>query len=311
VLVLVVSPTAKDPAQASVPGTNGDIAFVDLVDGVDHVFTINTSGFDQKDLGPGSLPAWSPDGKKIAFVRSNRIYVMNANGSNATNLSGANTGDTQPAWSPEGARIAFVHAGRVWVMLANGTHRHVIASNDVPDSGPAWSPDGREIVVARCCFHSRQFGDFGQIQGMAPDGTHQRVLFGARRGEKEHGAGVCGTGPRQPDWSPSGDELTFANNADAPNGGSSSIHHGVVPLGKHRPFPSQASEGPVNGSFNSDPSWSPDGTLVVYTSINADKHPCDDLDHVEIHIMSACSCHDGDLTLAKGREPAWQPVPNA
>jgi len=55
------------------------------------------------------MSVWSPDDKKIAFVSdrdgSQEIYVMNADGSNASRLTDA--GGIQPTWSPDGARIAF------------------------------------------------------------------------------------------------------------------------------------------------------------------------------------------------------------
>jgi len=51
-----------------------------------------------------SEPTWSPDGSKIAFVRKDGIYVMNADGSGQRRLTDAGGG---PAWSPDGSKIAF------------------------------------------------------------------------------------------------------------------------------------------------------------------------------------------------------------
>ena len=57
-------------------------------------------------------PAWSPDGKRIAFT-SNRdgnyeIYVMNADGTGLRNLTRHPAQDNYAAWSPDGKRIAFI-----------------------------------------------------------------------------------------------------------------------------------------------------------------------------------------------------------
>lgn len=58
-------------------------------------------------------PAWSPDGSRIAFMRSNRsdyawdIYVMNSDGSDLRRLTDFPGYDGNPAWSPDGTLIAF------------------------------------------------------------------------------------------------------------------------------------------------------------------------------------------------------------
>ena len=59
----------------------------------------------------GSGPAWSPDGRRIAFHSKRdgnpEIYVMNADGSGVTRLTYNGARDLVTAWSPDGRRIAF------------------------------------------------------------------------------------------------------------------------------------------------------------------------------------------------------------
>ena len=56
-------------------------------------------------------PAWSPDGKQIAFASNpdgnSDIYIMDANGTNLTQITHNDADDLEPAWSPDGKQIAF------------------------------------------------------------------------------------------------------------------------------------------------------------------------------------------------------------
>lgn len=102
---------------------------------------------DTPIVGPGS-PAWSRDGKLIAFdvyngsTANSRMYLINADGSNLRELGIGN----MPTFSPDGQRIAFSWDGKgVGVMNVDGTQREVLESNGW---GAQWSPDGR-IAYAR------------------------------------------------------------------------------------------------------------------------------------------------------------------
>ena len=61
--------------------------------------------------GHDTRPQWSPDGKKIAFISSRdgaaQIYLMPAQGGNATKLTSLSTGADNEKWSPDGKTIAF------------------------------------------------------------------------------------------------------------------------------------------------------------------------------------------------------------
>ena len=76
-----------------------------------------------------AAPAWSPDGRKIAFASerdgNSEIYLMNADGSGQRSLTRNLAYDGDPAWSPDGQKITFVsnRDGRyaVYVMNADGS----------------------------------------------------------------------------------------------------------------------------------------------------------------------------------------------
>src|SRR2546426_899413 len=124
------------------------------------------------------LPAWSPDGAKIAFVSDRdgyndnyEIYVMNADGSSVTRLTNSPGYDLVPAWSPDGTRIAFA-SGRdgnheIYVMNADGSGVTRLTRSRGSDTSPAWSPDGTKIAFVTANY---------EIYVMNPDGSGQTSI---------------------------------------------------------------------------------------------------------------------------------------
>ena len=102
-------------------------------------------------------PSWSPDGREIAFSRSEnrglpQIYIMDNRGGNAIPISGDYFNDRHPAWSPDGRRIAFVHSRAlgqpaIYTMNVNGGNR-LRLSDCHAESRPTWSPDGTQIAYS-------------------------------------------------------------------------------------------------------------------------------------------------------------------
>ena len=107
----------------------------------------------QVDWKDGS-PAWSPDGKRIAFYSERdgnaEIYVMNADGTAVTRLTNSTADEGYPSWSPDGKRIAFMRrTGRteLFTMNADGSDQKPLLTVDKGDAiDPRWSPDGARIV---------------------------------------------------------------------------------------------------------------------------------------------------------------------
>lgn len=54
-----------------------------------------------------SIPRWSPDGKRIAFVTGGQIWTMERDGGGKRKISNISTGAANPVWSPDGRMIAF------------------------------------------------------------------------------------------------------------------------------------------------------------------------------------------------------------
>jgi Tol biopolymer transport system component len=148
-----------------------------------------------------AMPAWSPDGRRIAFVswrdRNFEIYIMNADGSGLTKLTDNPARDYHPTWSPDGQRIAFASERdgnfEIYVMNADGSGKVNITNNPAHDRSPEWSPDGEWIA-----FHSYRDGDT-EIYLMKPDGS-QVVRLTENPGEDQY-----------PAWSPDGQRIAFSS----------------------------------------------------------------------------------------------------
>ena len=132
------------------------------------------------DRGPAFDLTWSPDGRKLAFVRHGTafgkpIYVVNADGSGLRNLTPRPQGaNTRPAWSPNGRKLAFVSDrdgnSEVYVMNADGSGQRNLTRKPAYDADPAWSPDGRKLA-----FVSNRDGRY-QVYVMNADGSGQRLV---------------------------------------------------------------------------------------------------------------------------------------
>jgi TolB protein len=140
-------------------------------------------------------PAWSPDGKRIAFVRRNRVYVVRADGTGARPLHPDRLEQSSPAWSPDGRRVSFwrgqVDRGGICVVGVDGRGFRRLVGNADLSSGGSWSPDGRRVAFARNY----------DVWVVGADGSGVRQL--SRRGRPGLVAFY------DPAWSPDGRRIAF------------------------------------------------------------------------------------------------------
>lgn len=115
-------------------------------------------------------PVESPDGKRLAFSAMTHLYTMDLPKGKAQRLTSGDAREFQPAWSPDGKWIAYVTwnngDGELWkVPSGGGTPVHLSKTNGVY-SNPVWSPDGTRIVFLRGNAYDRENSEFdgGQTQ---------------------------------------------------------------------------------------------------------------------------------------------------
>jgi TolB protein len=307
--------TGVSPALGAFPGDNGKIAFDSDRDGGDRdVWTMSPNGRNQINLTANSeaedtSPSWRADGKKIAFMSDretptnptppgspgpdSEILVMDADGSNQTQITFNALDDEGPGWSPDGKRIVFQRdfdpvRGQadydIFTMRANGVdERNLTNSPGIQDFDPEWSPDGRRIA-----FASDRDGD-AEIYTIKPNGSGVRQLT------------FNGQFDGQPSWSPDGRKIAFASRRDA-----------VPETPRQFEIYTMRADGrdqtrlTFDDLFDEFPAWSSDGRQIAFLS----GRDSDMTLNGEIFAMRADGSKQVNRTnnLAFDRTPDWQPL---
>ena len=161
-LAVAVASAAAAAAEASFPGGNGRIAY--SAQGEPRaIHTMNASGGDDRQLtrnGSARNPAWSADGRLIAFDRAPggddepaQLYVMRANGRHKQRVATGELDARNPWWSPNGNRLVFQACPRdsecekesIFVVRRSGGRPRQIAAEG---ADPVWAPNGRWIAYS-------------------------------------------------------------------------------------------------------------------------------------------------------------------
>ena len=109
-------------------------------------------------------PAWSPDGKQIAFDNGIRLFVVSASGGLPRPLLPDDVNGIEPSWSPDGASLLFTswppwrHPRICKFDLKTGQRQLIPGSEDFEYS--QWSPNGRYIAASNRKDHKLMLFDF-------------------------------------------------------------------------------------------------------------------------------------------------------
>ncbi len=233
---------------------NGKIAFVRG----SNIFIANADGTDPVNLTSGlginEMPAFSPDGSKIAF-QSNRdgdieIYQMNADGTDQQRLTTSSGTDEKPTYSPDGSRIAFVsdrdgNREIYSINAADGSDSQRLTNNAIPDMDPTYSPDGTKITFSRPFNEGTPTGQYALYAMNASDGSNAVQITSPPSNDVT------------PSYSPDGTKIVF--------------WRGIFGAGTSELFTANADgTNPTSlgvSGIVSKPSFSPDGTLVIYSRL--------------------------------------------
>ena len=265
VLASSTGAAATSSMSARVETDTTKIAFIRSGD----IYVMNGDGKAQKRLTRYPLSyldevAWSPDGRKIAFVKSGEalaktgsnaqpgnVYLVNVDGSRMRRVTRQRSFDLSDlSWSPGGGSLAYTHRApgpegtpHLFVTaVARRAERGLMPQLIV--TAPDWSPDGRRIGIVV---------DLGGVPGSAaistvsPDGTHLRRLTLVRNG-----------GGSNTTWSPDGKTLLFLAGGCNSSSCFTEIRSISAAGGNARRLAR------LKTTYRLAPLWSPDGQRIVF-----------------------------------------------
>jgi|SRR5690554_1616686 len=227
-------------------------------------------------------PAWSPDGRKLAYVSFEQkkpvIYSHDLASGQRTQVSNHFGSNSAPSWAPDGQKLAIVLTrdgpSQIYVVNADGSGLKRLSNSRSIDTEPVWSPDGQSI------YFTSDRGGSPQIYRMpASGGQAQRVTFD-------------GTYNVTPRISADGKTLAYVTR-----------HNGRFQVAT-MDLISGTSIVLTDEAGVESPSFAPNGRMILYASGGSGRSS-----------LSAISA-DGRVrqtlssqTAGQIREPAWGPLP--
>lgn len=198
--------------------------------------------------GLDGFPAWSPDGRQVAFMRDGQIWLMARDGSRPRALTDSPGWDVAPVFAPNGRQVAYIRfppggeeeQGELRAVSLEGQEQ-LLLREPGPIGYAAWSPDGRVLAYTTrsevklydlTSRQSRVLVNLGAAADLLPGGLAwspdgQTLIFGAgarQEGQRRlqmnlhrvNAAGgevvaITSDGGIMPDFSPDGRQVVFRN----------------------------------------------------------------------------------------------------
>ena len=212
--------------------------------------------------GPPGMrdPAWSPDGKRLALVLLDRIWTVQPDGRDGTELTKTPGVEREPAWSSDGKRIALASdrgdGFDLYVVNAHGGVPERVAVLEGDERWPSWTPDGR-IVFANRASDTTQWDLFVIDPEVASD---KRIPLRLTQSPDDE---------VQPRVSPDGRRLAFASNRGNDEG---DFDIWLMHLFDKNTPDETGGRGPAFrfarlAGYEGHPAWSPDGARLAYYAV--------------------------------------------
>lgn len=269
------------------PPLTGTVVFHRPVGNGNQIFSVDLASGQTTQLtqdGDNIDPAWSPDGKQIAYASDQgkqfELWLMNADGSNKQQLTQNDFNDWSPSWSPDGTKLVYVSSevpySHIYILdIASGKSTRLL---DTPgnEGAPKWSPDGSKII-----YMNDNEGHFNLFT-VKPDGSGivQVTDFGQ---------------DDRPNWSPDGKMITFRRQTVFSSMFSGAEVFVADANGKN------ALQLTNNTAADDWPAFSPDGKWIVYSTTWASDS------YIQILPISGgtpATLIPGSIV---GRSPDWKP----
>ena len=185
---------------------------------VPHDYYFREMYLPQLTTGPSAV-AWSPDSRELVYSMQGSLWRQALGSDVAVELTSGPGYDYQPDWSPDGRRIVFVRyaddAMELMVLeLESGAVTPLTSGGDV-NLEPRWSPDGRRLAFVSTRGTGRFHVFVGTVEGTTLDAA---PLLPERKSSVERYYYSEYDHELSPSWSPDGNELLYVANPEIPYG---------------------------------------------------------------------------------------------